>query len=148
MALELNKRYLQYFYEPVAESFEDGFWQAIKQKRLVFQRCKNCKEFLHPPRPMCHKCHSYDLEWVESSGKGKVYSWVVFTREVHPLYRVPFEVVLVDMEEKGVRFISNMAEGKPEDLYFGMPVEVVFVPINDEWSLPWFRPVKKSAKGR
>jgi uncharacterized OB-fold protein len=36
-----------------------------------------------------------------------------------------------------------MAEGKPEDLYFGMPVEVVFVPINDEWSLPWFRPVKK-----
>jgi len=143
MALELNKRYLQYFYEPVAESFEEGFWQAIKQKRLVFQRCKKCKEFLHPPRPMCYKCHSYDLEWVESSGKGKIYSWVVFTREVHPLYRVPFEVVLVDMEEKGVRLISNMAEGKPEDLYFGMPVEVVFMPINDEWSLPWFRPAKK-----
>jgi uncharacterized OB-fold protein len=142
MALELNKRYLKYFYDPVAESFEEGFWEAVKQKRLVFQRCKECSEFLHPPRPMCHKCHSYDLEWVESTGKGKIYSWVVFTREVNPLYRVPFEVVVVEMEEKGVRFISNMAEGNPEDLYFGMPVEVVFVDINDEWPLPMFRPVK------
>ena len=140
MALELNKRYLKYFYDPVGESFEEGFWEAVKQKRLVFQRCKECGEFLHPPRPMCHKCHSYDLEWVESTGKGKIYSWVVFTREVNPLYRVPFEVVLVEMEEKGVRFISNMAEGKPEDLYFGMPVEVVFVDINDEWPLPMFKP--------
>jgi uncharacterized OB-fold protein len=142
MALELNKRYLKYFYEPVAESFEEGFWEAVKQKRLVFQRCTQCGEFLHPPRPMCHKCHSYDLEWVESTGKGKIYSWVVFTREVNPLYRVPFEVVLVEMEEKGVRFVSNMAEGKPEDLYFGMPVEVVFVDVNDKWPLPMFRPVK------
>lgn len=142
MALELNKRYLKYFYSPVGESYEEGFWEAVKQKRLVFQRCKECGEFLHPPRPMCHKCHSYDLEWVESTGKGKIYSWVVFTREVNPLYRVPFEVVVVEMEEKGVRFISNMAEGKPEDLYFGMPVEVVFMDITDEWPLPMFRPVK------
>lgn len=142
MALELNKRYLKYFYDPVAESFEEGFWEAVKQKRLVFQRCTECGEFLHPPRPMCHKCHSYDLEWVESTGKGKIYTWVVFTREVNPLYRVPFEVVVVEMEEKGVRFISNMAEGNPEDLYMGMPVEVVFVDINDVWPLPMFRPVK------
>ena len=142
MALELNKRYLKYFYDPVGESFEEGFWEAVKQKRLVFQRCTECKEFLHPPRPMCHKCHSYDLEWVESTGRGKIYSWVVFTREVNPLYRAPFEVVVVEMEEKGVRFISNMAEGNPEDLYMGMPVEVVFVDINDEWPLPMFKPVK------
>ncbi|NQT72942.1 MAG: OB-fold domain-containing protein [Chloroflexi bacterium] len=142
MALELNNRYLKYFYDPVAESFEEGFWEAVKKKKLVFQRCKECGEFLHPPRPMCHKCHSYDLEWVESTGKGTIYSWVVFTREVNPLYRVPFEVVLVEMEEKGVRMVSNMAEGNPEDLYKDMPVEVVFVDINDEWPLPMFKPRK------
>lgn len=142
MALELNNRYLKYFYDPVAESFEEGFWEAVKKKKLVFQRCKECGEFLHPPRPMCHKCHSYDLEWVESTGKGTIYSWVVFTREVNPLYRVPFEVVLVEMEEKGVRMVSNMAEGNPEDIYKDMPVEVVFVDINDEWPLPMFRPAR------
>lgn len=142
MALELNNRYLKYFYDPVAESFEEGFWEAVKKKKLVFQRCKECGEFLHPPRPMCHKCHSYDLEWVESTGKGTIYSWVVFTREVNPLYRVPFEVVLVEMEEKGVRMVSNMAEGNPEDIYKDMPVEVVFVDINDEWPLPMFKPAR------
>ena len=68
MALELNRYYMKYFYDPVAESFEEGFWNAVKQRKLVFQRCSECGEWLHPPRPMCHKCRSFDLEWVESTG--------------------------------------------------------------------------------
>ena len=146
MALELNRYYLKYFYDPVAESFEEGFWNAVKQRKLVFQRCKECGQWLHPPRPMCHKCRSFDLEWVESTGKGKIYSYVVFTREVHPLYRVPFEVVLVEMDDEKVRFVSNMVDTDPDELYIGMPVEVEFVDINDDWSLPWFRKAKKKKK--
>lgn len=139
MALELNERYGGYFYEPVAESYEEGFWNAIKQRKLVFQRCASCGEWLHPPRPMCHKCRSFDLEWVASSGKGKIYSHVVFTRVVNPLFRVPFEVVLVEMDDEKVRMISNMVDTDPGEIHIGMPVEVEFVQINDEWALPWFR---------
>lgn len=146
MALELNRYYLKYFYDPVGESFEEGFWNAVKQRKLAFQRCKECGQWLHPPRPMCHKCRSFELEWVESSGKGKIYSYCVFTREVHPMYRVPFEVVLVEMDDEKVRFVSNMVDTDPDELYIGMPVEVEFVEINDDWSLPWFRKAKKEKK--
>jgi len=139
MALELDDKYLGYFYPPLAESFEEGFWKAIKQRKLVFQRCRDCGEWLHPPRPLCHKCRSDDLEWVESSGKGKIYSYVVFTRTVNPLYKVPYEVVLVEMDHEKVRILSNMKDTNPDELFIGMPVEVEFVDVNGEWALPWFR---------
>ena len=44
MTLELNRKYINYFYDPLAEDFEEGFWNAIKQRKLVFQRCKDCGE--------------------------------------------------------------------------------------------------------
>ena len=140
MSLQLNQRYLKYFFHPVAESFEAGFWEAIKRRELVFQRCCQCREWLHPPRPMCHKCKSDDLEWVKSSGKGRIYSWVVFRREVNPLYTIPFEVVLVEMEnEKGVRLVSNMVDCQPEEIDFDMPVELDFLDVTADQPNPVFR---------
>ena len=140
MAIEYNRRMMQYWFDPVAESFEEPYWEAIKRKKLVFQRCKECGKWSHPPRVMCDKCNSSDMEWVESSGKGKIYSYVVFTREAHPTFKVPYEVVLVEMEnEEGVRIISNMADCTPDEVYIGMPVEVVFVDVTDEWPLPLFK---------
>jgi uncharacterized OB-fold protein len=140
MSLQLNKRYLKYFFDPVAESFEEGFWEAIKRRELVFQRCGRCGVWLHPPRPMCHRCKSFDLRWEKSAGRGKIYSWVTFTREVNPLYVVPFEVVLVEMEgEEGVRMVSNMVDCKPEEIHIGMPVELDFVDVTPEQPLPVFR---------
>ncbi len=139
MALELNRKYINYFYDPLAEDFEEGFWKAVKQRKLVFQRCKDCGEWLHPPRPMCYKCKSDDLGWEESTGKGKIYSYVVYTRTVNPLYTVPFEVVLVEMDDEKVRFLSNMKDTDPDELKIGMPVEVCFEQITDEWPLPWFK---------
>ena len=140
MALNLNQRYLKYFFEPFAESFEEGFWEAVKRRELVFQRCNECGTWLHPPRPMCYKCKTTDLKWEKSSGKGKIYSWVTFTREVNPLYSVPFEVVLVEMEdEEGVRILSNMLDADHDELYIDMPVEVDFIDVPPEFVLPIFK---------
>jgi len=83
------------------------------------------------------------MEWVESSGKGRIYSWVVFEKEVHPAYKVPYEVVLVEMEkEEGVRIISNMEGTEPHEVQIGMPVELVWHEVTDEWTLPFFKRVK------
>jgi uncharacterized OB-fold protein len=140
MALQLNKRYLKYFFAPVSESFEEGFWEGIKRRELVFQRCGKCGEWLHPPRPMCHKCKSFDLRWEKSTGKGKIYSYVTFTREVNPLYVVPFEVVLVEMDdEKPVRMVANMLDTQPEELYIGMPVDLDFFDVSPTQVIPIFK---------
>ena len=77
---------------------------------------------------------------MKSSGKGRIYSWVVFRREVNPLYTVPFEVVLVEMEdEKGVRIVSNMVDCQPEEIDFDMPVELDFLDVTADQPIPVFR---------
>lgn len=114
------------------------FWEGIRNKQLVLQRCKECGAWLHPPRPMCPKCQSIEQEWVPSNGKGAIYSWVTLHESPHPAFKSPYTVVLVEMDE-GPRLVSNMIEGEPEALMVGMPVEVVFEDVADDLTLPKFR---------
>ena len=140
MSIEYNPKYMKHFYDPVWENFESGFWQGLKQRKLKFQKCSACGTFSHPPRVRCAKCKGEAWEWVESSGKGRIYSWTVVRQEVHPAFRVPFEVVLVEMvNEPGVRLISNLVDCGPEEVSFDMPVELCFREVTREWALPMFR---------
>ncbi len=43
----------------------------------------------------------------------------------------------------GLRLVNNIIECDPKDVYFGMPVEVVFHRINEEVTLPLFKPIRK-----
>jgi uncharacterized OB-fold protein len=117
-----------------------GFWEGIERRELVFQKCKGCGAWLHPPRPVCPKCRSFEKEWGRSSGKGTVYSWVTYHESPHPAFKVPYSVILVEMEE-GVRLVSNLIDTKPEEISIGMPVEVVFDDVADGLTLPKFRKV-------
>lgn len=117
-------------------------WEGFKNHQLVFQKCKKCGSYLHPPRPMCPKCQAplAEMEWVPSTGKGKVYSWVTYRRPEHRAFKVPYSVVLVELEE-GVRMVSNMIDCKPEEIQIGMPVEVVFEDLAEDLTLPKFKRV-------
>jgi uncharacterized OB-fold protein len=53
---------------------------------------------------------------------------------------VPYNVAFVELAE-GPRVISNVVGVKNDDLHIGMPVQVVFEDVNDQISLPKFRPV-------
>lgn len=140
MSIEYNPKYMKHFYDPVWENFESGFWQGIKQRKLKFQKCSACGTFSHPPRVRCAKCKGDAWEWVESSGKGRIYSWTVVRQEVHPAFRVPFEVVLVEMvNEPGVRLVSDLVDCEASEISFGMPVELCFREVTKEWALPMFR---------
>jgi hypothetical protein len=121
-----------------------GFWDAIREHRLVFQKCKECGFIVHRPRPMCPQCLSTERDWVPSEGKGRIYSYVdfVYQNASYPGIQVPYVVVVVEMLE-GVRMISNMIEESAEDICIGMPVEVVFDDIAEDLTLPKFRKIEE-----
>jgi len=125
---------------PHVDLDNQGFWEAVKQHKLAFQKCKDCGLLVHRPRPMCPRCNSMEREWVPSTGKGVVYSWgnFVYANAAYPGIKVPYTVVVVEMAE-GVRIISNLYDVKPEEVYIGMPVEVVVDDIADDLTLPMFR---------
>lgn len=115
-----------------------GFWEGVQRHELVFQRCKDCGMWVHPPRPTCPRCRSLETEWAPSSGKGTIHSCVTYRETPHPAFSAPYSVILVEMEE-GVRLVSNMIDTEPGEIAIGTPVEVVFEDIAEDLTLPKFR---------
>ena len=57
------------------------FWDGAKAGKLMMQKCRDCGTWVFCPRPVCGDCASDKLEWVQVSGKGKIFSFTVI-REV------------------------------------------------------------------
>lgn len=124
---------------PSVNQDTEFFWEAAKRGELRVQRCASCGTLRHPPRPMCPTCRSPAWEAVRASGRGEVYSFVVYHHPPFPGFDVPYVVALVALEE-GVRVVSNVVGARPEDVRIGLPVEVTFEAVDDELTLPMFRP--------
>lgn len=128
--------------KPLPRSTLDSreFWEGCKRHELVIQRCKDCGTYRHYPRAMCSNCNSTNIEWAKVSGKGSVYTYTVAYPPVHPAFadEVPYAIAIVELEE-GVRMVTNVVDCKPEDIYIGMSVEVVFDEVTDQVTLPRFR---------
>ena len=125
---------------PIVTEDSAAFWDAADEGRLVAQRCVACGRVRHPPRPMCPECNSLDVELVELSGRGVVYSYALLHHPQHPAFEYPVLAVLVDLEE-GVRIVSNLVGIEPDDVSIGIPVQVEFVATDGEHHVPVFRPV-------
>jgi uncharacterized OB-fold protein len=126
---------------PLPDDASEGFWEACARHELVLQRCAECTQFRHPPRPMCPACSSFEYRYEPASGRGRVWSWVIAHPPVLPAFadRAPYNVVVVELEE-GVRMVGNAVECANEDLHEGMPVAVAWDDVEDGVSLPVWRP--------
>ena len=124
---------------PTMDQNSAFFWEGVEKGELRIQRCSACKELRHPPRPMCPHCTSLDSDYVLSSGNGEVYSFIVHHHPPVYGFETPFAIALVELEE-GTRIVGNLPGVPPEKVEVGLPVEVSFVRVDDEWTLPQWRP--------
>ncbi len=116
------------------------WWEALKEKKLLIQKCSDCNELRHPPRPMCPHCQSTEWGSIEASGKGSVHSFVVIHYPVIPPFDYPLVCAVLDLEE-GTRFVSNVLCDSKE-IYVDMKVECSFEQVEEDMILPLFKPVK------
>ena len=124
---------------PVLGHDNKWWWDRINEGEMPIQRCKQCGTLRHPPRPMCWKCQSLEWDYIISSGKGTVYSYVVMHRPQFPGYEYPIISIIVDLEE-GERMASTLVGCKPEEAKIGMAVEAVIHEDEDGFKIPFFRP--------
>jgi len=120
--------------------------QFLNEDKLMGCRCKSCGTLYLPPRPICIECYSFDMEWVEMKGKGKL---VAFTAvSVGPPYMVaegfnrknPYCVGVVELEE-GVKIdarIEGVDTKDPETIKWGMPLTVKFLHRTEEEKMKTF----------
>jgi uncharacterized OB-fold protein len=117
------------------------FFEASRQGQLVVQKCDSCGALRFPPRRLCANCLSRQSSWTPVSGEGEVYSFIVMHRVYHPAFasQVPYAVATVKLKE-GARILSNVIGIDPHQIKCGMPVKVSFEKLNEEVTLPMFRP--------
>ena len=130
--------------QPLPEVTPDTeqWWDATRERRLVIQRCRQHGHLQHYPRSLCTRCGSTDLDFVDASGRGTIYSHTTVHRAPSPDVRVPYVVALVRLDE-GPVLLTNIIDCPPEDLRCDMPVEVSWRELSDGRNLPVFRPVRR-----
>lgn len=125
---------------PELDGLHGEFFAHCKDHALHFQRCDECQTFRHVPREMCAECGSWNWSWQPSSGRGRVFTWTVVARPMHPAFvdACPYAPVVVEMEE-GVRLLSEVIDVDPADLEIDMAVEIEYDDVTDEVTLPKFK---------
>lgn len=126
------------------DEWTEPFWAAAREHRLVVPRCVNCNTYRFPPSPFCYVCRTQDIEWVEQTGHGTLYS---FTIAWHPILpdvsdSVPYVPAVVELPNTGgVRIIGNLFDVTPSQVVIGMKVELVWRDIDDMVTVPTFKPI-------
>jgi len=119
---------------------DNAWWfDALREHRLLIQRCASCGALRHPPRPMCERCGTLDWDTADASGRGTVYSFVVNHYPQVPAFDYPLVVALVELAE-GTRLVANMTGVEATDVGIGMAVEAEFVDHDPDLTLVAFHP--------
>lgn len=126
---------------PTVNPWAKPFWEAAREEKLIIQYCKDCRKHIFYPRVHCPFCASENVNWVEASGKGTVYTFTVVENNAPSAFinDMPYVVAVIKLEE-GVQMLSNIVGCDPADVTFDMPVTVTFEKLNDEFKLPKFKP--------
>ena len=135
--------------KPVPALTDDSraFWFNCSRNKLVLQRCSDCRTTQYYPRNVCTSCGSSNIKWVDSAGKGTVYSYTVVHRAPSPAFSqcVPYVLAIIQLNE-GPRMMSNIVNCDPGDVRIGMDVEVDFEMRAPDVGVPIFQLAKNAAR--
>ncbi|MGW6703270.1 bifunctional MaoC family dehydratase N-terminal/OB-fold nucleic acid binding domain-containing protein [Streptomyces sp. NPDC054956] len=123
---------------PVINRDNQGFWDGVREHKLLIQRCTACATLRFPWLPGCNACAGPEWDTVEASGAGTVFSYVVMHHPPFPAFDPPYAVALVELVE-GVRMVSNITGVPYDKVRIGMPVQLEFLRVDEELELPVFR---------
>ncbi|KXP10263.1 bifunctional MaoC family dehydratase N-terminal/OB-fold nucleic acid binding domain-containing protein [Tsukamurella pseudospumae] len=119
---------------PVISRDTAFYWEGATIGELRIQRWG--ETLRHPPGPMDPGGDlSLVPDHIVSPGTGTVFSFVVHHHPKVPGKRLPFVVALVELDE-GVRVLGELIDVDPETVEIGMPVQAVFLRVDDDLTLP------------
>jgi uncharacterized OB-fold protein len=111
-----------------------AFFDAAKDGRFLIKRCKACGKPHWYPRAVCPFCASEETEWVESPGKGAIYSYSVMRRAPEP-----FALAYVTLAE-GPTVLANIVDCDFDALAIGQAVTFTFKPAENGTPVLMFKP--------
>lgn len=125
--------------DPTAAS--KPFWDAAREHRLLIQRSKKTGKAVFYPRLVSPFGPDDELEWLEASGHGTVYSYTVAHRPTAPQWAAdpPYVIAIVELDE-GAHMTTNIVGCDPGAVQIGMRVVAVYDDVTPDVTLVKFRP--------
>ena len=124
---------------PPLSDVNRAFWTGGKDGQLLILRCPHCGMWVHPPAAECPKGHGA-LTPEAVSGKGTVFSFTIARHSFNPSVPLPYVVAIVELvEQKDLRFMTNVVNCEPESVRIDMPVHVLFEDYGTHF-VPVFEP--------
>ena len=126
---------------PILSGSNRPYWEAATLGRIDLPCCNACGKVFYPIGPVCPACFSADLGWRTVTGRGTVSSFVVYRQAFFAFWKdkLPYTVVQVELDE-GPRVNGNLLECDPERVRIGMRVVATFEKVDDQITLPHFKP--------
>lgn len=112
-----------------------AFNKFLGEHKLMASHCTNCNQTFLPPRAICPNCHGDKMEWVETSGKGKLAAFTsvyVGTTAMNAEgfdRNNPYATGIVELDE-GVKISARLigVDAKnPVTIRIGTPMRVEFL---------------------
>jgi len=127
---------------PAEDGLDTPHWDGLRDGRLLLQQCGGCAGWIWAPRPICPRCHSFELRWEPVEPVGTVYSWTrtwqPFTREATG--HLPYVVVLVELPAAGnCRVVGVLAHADGLTPAIGAAVTGKIEPPPDDKHWPLIR---------
>ena len=122
-----------------------SFYKFVSEKRLMAAKCNECGTVLLPPKPMCTKCLSTNLKWIELEGAGKLLSYTVIHIAPEQFQSItPYSVGIVELQN-GLRLPGMIRDVDPKEIRVGMDLKIDFEPSASSqwpaWPRYFFRPL-------
>jgi uncharacterized protein len=112
----------------------EAFWKAAADGKFMLRRCTACGKAHWYPRAICPWCMSDKTEWVEASGRGRIYTFSVMRRAPEP-----YAIGYVTLEE-GPSMLTNFVDCDFDKLRIGQSVKLKFTPSDGGPPVPTFTP--------
>jgi uncharacterized protein len=126
---------------PLLTEDNTAFWRGGRQGKLLINRCSDCAFWVHPPAPLCRRCHSTRVEPVPVSGAGTIFSFTENYQPWLPGLEVPYVLAIVELDEQpGLRLTTRLVDCNAGAVKIGQRAQVTFEQHDDIW-LPLFRAV-------
>lgn len=124
----------------------ESFYKFVGEGKLMAAKCNKCGIVMLPPRPVCTKCYSKDLQWIELKGNGKLLTYTVIhvaPKQFETL--APYTVGIMKLDE-GPQLLGMIRGVEFDKIKVGMSLTVDFEkPSSTQiqwptWSKYYFKP--------
>ena len=126
---------------PTITAANQGFWDYARRGVLALPTCRACGHVWFPPSSSCPQCLSKNVEFRETSGRAKLWSWIVIHRQYFKDFPPPYLVAFVELET-GPMLMSTLTNVSPEQLRCDLPLKAMFEKLTDDVHILQFEPIR------